>query len=58
MIVMAVVAAGSVVLAVVNASGHRWTSMTANVLVVIGMGCGLFAQRQRNKQRNGKSRPS
>lgn len=57
-IVMTLVAIGSVVLAVDNAVGHRWVSMTGNLLVAISMAFGLFAQRQLNKQRVGRTPPS
>lgn len=57
-IVMTLVAIGSVVLAVDNGFGHRWVSLTGNLLVAISMAFSLFARRQLNKERVGRTPPS
>ena len=54
---MTLVGAGSVVLVVYNATGHRWVGMTGNLFTVAGMALGLIALRLLNKQRVKQSRP-
>ena len=58
MIAMELVGVISLLLALYNGTGHRWASMTSNLLVALGMALSLLAQRRLNKQRPRRDRPS
>ena len=50
MILMAVVGAGSLVLAIINGSQRHWTALVISILLIIGMTSGLYAQHQLGKK--------